>query len=112
MDEIKQTLATICGCKASEIQIAPGSDTVMARVVIVTDNGRRRDKWIVSADAEGLEAEARAMADRVRAMHGRKGETLDTDRIDGGEDNPTVTEQTTSLLDRIAALEAAIGVGR
>jgi len=52
------------------------------------------------------------MADRVRAMHGRKGETLDTDRIDGGEDKPTVTEQTTSLLDRIAALEAAIGVGR
>lgn len=104
MDEIKQTLSTICGCEPSDIRIAHGHDTVMARVVIVTANGRRRDKWIESADADGLEAEARAMADRVRAMHGRRGEIIDTDRVEGGEDNP-MPSGGRSLAARLSAIE-------
>lgn len=104
MDEIKQTLATICGCKASDIQIAPGYSTVMARVIVVTGNGRRRDKWIEAADVDGLEVEARAMADRVRAMHGRRGDVIDTDKIDPGPDDPKPSGRL-SLIKRLEALE-------
>lgn len=108
MDEIKQTLSQICGCDADEIRVMEDGDTLIARVVVPVPSGRRRDRLIAGRDADALAREAQAQADRIRAMHGRRGEVIDTDAIDPGEDNPR-PRKGPSLRERIEALEARGG---
>lgn len=110
MDEIKQDLSQICGCNAEDIFVTASDDGLLARIVVPVPSGRRRDRLIAGRDAAALAREAQAQADRIRAMHGRAGEVIDTDAIEGGEDNPR-PRKGPSLRERIEALEAIAGRG-